>query len=124
MFFLNHLCYANDLCLISLSSTGMQQLLNICQNCAMDQQLLYNRSKSYSLCFKSKSIKITQPSFYLNLLKFPIVENCRYLGITISTKNSDLDVKRQMREIYANTNLLLRKFFKCSVDVKCYLFKT
>ena len=27
-------------------------------------------------------------------------------------------------KIYANTNLLLRKFSKCSVDVKCYLFKT
>ena len=80
--FLNHLCYADDLCLISLSSTGMQQLLYICQNYAMDQQLLFNGSKSCSLCFKSKSIKITQPSFYLNLLKIPIVENCRYLGIT------------------------------------------
>ena len=90
----------------------------------MDQQLLYNGSKSYSLCFKSKSIKITQPSLYLNLLKIPIVENCRYLRITISTKNSDLDLKRQMRKIYANTNLLLRKFSKCSVDVKCHLFKT
>ena len=67
--FLHHLCYADDLCLISLSSTGMQQLLNICQNYAMDQQLLYNGSKSYFLYFKSKSIKITQPSFYLNLLK-------------------------------------------------------
>ena len=90
----------------------------------MDQQLLHNGSKSYSLCFKSKSIKITQPSFYLNLLKIPIVENCRYLGITISTKNSDLDLKRQMRKIYASTNLLLRKFSKCSVDVKCYLINT
>ena len=27
--FLNHLCYADDLCLISLSFSGMQQLLNI-----------------------------------------------------------------------------------------------
>ena len=26
----NHLCYADDICLISLSSAGMQQLLNIC----------------------------------------------------------------------------------------------
>ena len=32
-------------------------------------------------------------------------------------------VKGQMWKIYANTNLLLRKFFKCSVDVKCFLFK-
>ena len=47
--FLNHLCYADGLCLISLSSTGMQQLLNICQNYAIDHQLLYNGSKSYSL---------------------------------------------------------------------------
>ena len=47
--FLNHLCYADGLCLISLSSTGMQQLLNICQNYAIDYQLLYNGSKSYSL---------------------------------------------------------------------------
>ena len=26
--------------------------------------------------------------------------------------------------MYANANLLLRKFSKCSVNVKCYLFKT
>ena len=32
--FLNHLCYADDICLISLSSSGMQQLLNICLNYA------------------------------------------------------------------------------------------
>ena len=72
--FLNHLCYADDLCLISLLSTGMKQLLNICQNYAIDHQLLYNGSTSYSLCFKSKFINITQPSFFLNLLKIPIVE--------------------------------------------------
>ena len=33
--FLNHLCYADDLCIITLSSSGMQQLLNICQSYAI-----------------------------------------------------------------------------------------
>ena len=28
-----------------------------------------------------------------------------------------------MRKLYANVNLLLRKFSKCSVDVKCFIFK-
>ena len=102
----------------------MQQLLNICQNYATNHQLLYNGAKSFSLCFKNNAIKIKQPSFYLSHLKIPTVENCKYLGITISTKNSDLDLKRQMRKIYANANLLLRKFSCCSVNVKCYLFKT
>ena len=29
---LNHLCYADDMCLISISSSGMQQLLNVCHS--------------------------------------------------------------------------------------------
>ena len=29
-----------------------------------------------------------------------------------------------MRKMYANANLLLKKFSRCSVNVKCYLFKT
>ena len=33
-----------------------------------------------------------------------------YLSITISVKNSDLDMKRQTRKMYANVNFLLRKF--------------
>ena len=29
-----------------------------------------------------------------------------------------------MRKIHVNANLLLRKFSRCSVEAKCYLFKT
>ena len=96
--FLNHLCYSDDICLISLSSSGMQQMLNICQNYATNHQLLYKGAKSFSLCFKNNDIKNIQPSFYLVHLKILIVEDCKYLEITISTKNSDLDLKRQMRK--------------------------
>ena len=53
-----------------------------------------------------------------------MVEHCRYLSITISTKNSDLDIKLQMRKLHVIANLFLRKFSRCSVEVKCYLFKT
>ena len=84
--FLNHLWYANDICLISLPSSGMQKLLNICQNYATNHQLLYNGAKLFTLCFKNNVIKIKQPSFYFAHLKIPIVENCKYLGITISAK--------------------------------------
>ena len=33
-------------------------------------------------------------------------------------------MKRQMRKLYANINMLIRKFSKCSPDVKCFLFKS
>ena len=29
-----------------------------------------------------------------------------------------------MRKFYANADMLIRNFFKCSVNVKCYLYKT
>ena len=123
--FINHLCYADDLCLISLSSSGMQQLLHICNEYAAVHQLIYNGPKSFSLCFKRKYLKIISPTFILDQSKIPLVEQCRYLGTTISIKkNSELDLKRQMKKMYANVNLLLRKFPKCSVNVKCYLFNT
>ena len=53
---INHLCYADDLCLISLSSAGMQKLLDMCSTYATEHLLTYNGSKSYSLCFKPKHI--------------------------------------------------------------------
>ena len=46
--FINYLCYAADLCLISLSSRGMQQLLHICNEYAEEHQLIYNGYNSFS----------------------------------------------------------------------------
>ena len=47
--FLNHLCYADDLCLISLSSAGMQKLLGIhvCSKYAIDHSLTYNSKNRF-----------------------------------------------------------------------------
>ena len=47
---MNHLCYADDMSLISLSSAGMQCLLNICNDYAEQHSLLYNGNKSFSMC--------------------------------------------------------------------------
>ena len=114
---------ADNMCLISISSSGMQQLLNVCHSFSIEHSLLYNVTKSYSLCFEPNSIKFERPGFYLGEMIKPRVQ-CKYLGVITSDHNSDLDLKRQMRKFYTNANMLIRKFFKCTVDVKCHLFKT
>ena len=102
----------------------MQKLLDMCSIYAIEHLLTYNESKSFSLCFKPKHIKFHAPCFNLNRLEIPRVDQCKYLGIMISIKKCDIDIKRQMRKLYANINILSRKFSKCSPDVKCTLFKT
>ena len=96
----NHLSYANDLCLICLSSAGMQTLLNVCSKYATEHSLSYNANKSYSLCFKATIIKFKRPTLHIGQINIPNVTDCRYLGITTSVKNCDLDLKRQMRKCY------------------------
>ena len=121
---LNHFCYADDICLISISLAGMQKLLNVCHSYSIEHSLLYNGNKSYPLCFKPTSIKFERPYFYLSEKIMPKVSHCKYIAIIISEHNCGADLKRQMGKFYTNVNMLIRNFFKCSVDVKCYLFKT
>ena len=71
------------------------------------------------MCFKSKAIKFKTPVLLLGELEILLVSQCRYLGITITEKNCDHDINRQMRKFYSNANILLRRFSKCSIDVKC-----
>ena len=67
---INHLCYADDICLIALSSSAMQQVLNICHTYSAEHSLLYNGNKSFSMCFKPSAIKFTRPRFFLAGMKF------------------------------------------------------
>ena len=62
----NHLSYADDMCLISLSSRGMSQLLEICSNFAISHSLTYNTKKSMCMCITPKSINFVKPSFMLS----------------------------------------------------------
>ena len=116
----------DDFCLISLSSSRMHHHLDICDPYTISHQLSYmfNATKSFSLCFRPKQIKISPPPPGIILGKpiIPAVKKCKYLDIILSETNCDGDLKRQMRKYYVNANTLLRKFSYCSPDVKCCMF--
>ena len=76
------------------------------------------------MCVVPSTIKFTRPWFFLAGIKIPIVTHCKYMDVIVSENNSDNDLKRQMRKFYANPNMLIMKFSKCSVIPKCYLCKT
>ena len=49
-----------------------------------------------------KRIEIKPPDFALGERDIPSVDQCKYLGIIVSVKYSDANLKRQMRKYYAN----------------------
>ena len=74
----NHFSYANDLCLICLSSAGMQKLLNVCSKSATEHCLSYNLNKSYSLCYKATTIKFERTTLHIDQISIPNATDCRY----------------------------------------------
>ena len=90
----NHLCHTDVICLISLSSAGMQQVLNVCDTCtyAKEYDLLYNNSKSYFLCFKFKCSILS----YIYTESFKYAKSKNILIIVISEIAVSPGMKRQM----------------------------
>ena len=88
-----HLCYVDDLCLIALSLSGMQCLLDSCDKYAPFHQLTNNATKSLALCFKQKHIRIDLPYFVSGKHVIPAVDKCQYLKIIDSEANCDGDLK-------------------------------
>ena len=60
----------------------------------------------------------------LNGCSLDVVNSYRYLGHVIScVTDNNTDILRQMSLLYARTNVLIRKFSKCSQAVELCLFR-
>ena len=68
--------------------------------------------------------KVKHPRGGINQESLTYVREAQYLGVVIQSSGTDKDVHRQMRKYYAGINTLIRRFYACSYDVKCYLFRS
>ena len=123
---INHMLYADDICIVSLSSSGLQHLLNICSDYCERHDLTFNAKKSMCMYFSTSINKhCGLPVIYLGNCECHFVNEVKYLGVMIhSSMKTTIDVTRQTRKFYMQANLLLHNFRHCSDDVKCSLFQT
>ena len=123
---INYLLYADDICIISLSPAGLQQLLNICSGYSELHDFTFNAKKSMCMYFSSSMNKHCGcPVIYLGNSICEFDKEVKYLdGIVHSSMKTTIDVARQTHKLYLQANLLLRNFRHCSDQVKCVLFQT
>ena len=122
----NHLMYADDLVVLSPSSAGLQQLLDICTVYGVQYDIKYNASKSAVLiCRTKEDRRLNFPVFKLSDNNLEVWNKIKYLGHFVTDQmTDDDDIYRQCRKLYAQANTIARKFSHCSTNVKVSLFKT
>ena len=120
---INHLLYADDLCIVSLSSAGLQQLLSICDQYCASHSLTFNVRKSVCMFFKSKMNKLCDVPVVLSGNNIDFVHETKYLGVIINSSMKTSSDVRQTRKFYAQTNMLLHNFRYCTNDCKMYVIQ-
>ena len=64
------------------------------------------------------------PVFFLSGTALKVCDEVKYLGHYLTSDLSDdKDIYRQRRMLYAQANMIVRKFSMCSASVKFTLFK-
>ena len=124
---MNHLFYADDICLLAPSAVSLQELINICATYGEEHDILYKPLKSKCMIIKPNQYKLKIPEVYINDVKLEYVQQIKYFGVNVILTNAfkdDMDIARQLRSLYASYNIILRKFSSCSISVKIQLLES
>lgn len=121
----NNISYADDMVLLSPSVCALRKLLDVCEVYAKTHGLRYNAGKSELLIFKAgtKTYNIVPP-VKLAGVTLKLVSQFKYLGHWVTeTLTDDLDLERERRALSVRSNMLVRRFAKCTKSVKLTLFR-
>lgn len=121
----NNISYADDMVLLSPSIGALRQLVAKCEKYAAAHGLVYNAAKSEVMVFKAGKIKpYFVPPVSLGEVVLRVVDRFKYLGHIITNDLcDDSDIERERRALSVRSNMLARRFARCSVEVKITLFK-
>ena len=125
---INHLCYADDMVLLSPTPEGLQKMLDICTYYANSHDILFHPKKSVCMAICPNLFKnMILPDISLCGSVLSYVDSYKYLGFHISnasSKSDDLELRHQYRLLCCRSNSLIRKFAICSYNVKRFLYST
>ena len=122
---MSHIMYADDLCVFSPSVSGLGKPTDCCAEYDNMFDIIYNANKSFCMVIDNKpGDKKNIHPVVINNQTLPHTEKCKYLGHIINNNLTDDDIARQKRCIYAQANILARKFYLCNSTIKTTLFNS
>ena len=106
--------------LIAPSPNALQNLIMCSETFACTNEITYNAKKSKVMCVQPKGKdKLYIPDFSVNGKTVELIKQHQYLGFVLSEDlKDDLDIKRQIRGLFARGNMVIKCFKYCSAPVK------
>ena len=112
---INHVMYADDICLLSPSALGLQKLLDVCYSFSQCNDIVFNSLKSVYIVFRPKRYKLCCPTVSLHSDKLNRIPETEYLGYLLSKDQSDdEDIAKQIRVL---STYGLINYYECLVIV-------
>ena len=86
---INHVFYADDLCLMAPCAIALQELINVCYQYSNEIDLNFNATKSFCVAFTLKHYRLLLPSLFMNSLPILYADSIKYLGFIFTSNNCD-----------------------------------
>ena len=113
---INHVFYADDLCLLAPCAIALHELIGLCYEYSVD--IDFNFNVTSLIVFTPKLYNLALPSLHINYLPIFYTDFIKCLGYIFSSDNSDdAEMLKQMRLLYCRSNRLIRMSNKCSRNV-------
>jgi len=124
----NCIFYADDICLLSPSVYGLQNLMHIAYEYALMHNLTFNVSKTVCMSFCVDK-GCTQPDPIVSVNEVPLswVDSYKYLGYTICNSVVGFDDKEiliRIQDMRKRMHMLFNRFHRLNFSTKKYLFMT
>ena len=109
--------YAGDLTLLCPSVSSAQKMLQICEKCAQEYDVLFNASKSvlvvYNACIDNH-----------HNVKLSLNDTVPHLGSYIGRENNKANITKTLSKLISRTNVLLSRYGFCDMEVVYNLFNS
>ena len=117
--------YADDMILMSPTSSGLQRLLNVTSRLLDEEGLVLNVQETNIVVFNQKSMQPANLRFYYDGHIISIVDSFKYLGCILSGDLTDvLDIDRCNKAFNKSAGFLLRKFNNADIQIFLHLFNS
>ena len=121
--FVGALCYADDLVLISPSLSGLNSMLQICEQFALNYDLSFNAQKTQFIVFRRTPIERNM-SVLFNHSVISEQQSVIHLGHIIYNQRKKSDIDRILASFYKQYNIFRGKFGHIPSAIQAKLLQT